>query len=260
MLFLILGFSLGAIMIWMYRVFFQTTPRHAFPLRQTIDPSDIDGVEQRFNTHCPKRGRRMLERLGTMPAILIQDRARWYVCTGKGLTVRPVSETHPRAIVVEFTLAGRPRIASNTIKPVVNEKSGEGEAGNNPSLLQLQSSSSSSPSSDNRLPLSPSLPQQEPNKNTGIGSNNAPLNLQQLSANSISMKSIADMTQIRFFPTLTEAAAAARVGPNENGVVEYIVGGSQQHPVYYVVPVLQSGSSESLQFDSENTQQIWVRR
>lgn len=88
--------------------------------------------------------------------------------------------------------------------------------------------------------------------------------LRTLSGNAIDLAKVPEPQRIRAFGTLREAARAARVGPNDRGEVDHIVGGSLAHPVYYVVPARvgpdhAAQGAAALVAGSGFDQQVWVR-
>jgi hypothetical protein len=64
------------------------------PLRRTVDPNSITGIEQRYRTRNPDIGRRLLASLGTTPAVLVPLEASWYILVGSDLTVSRRRDHH----------------------------------------------------------------------------------------------------------------------------------------------------------------------
>lgn len=85
--------------------------------------------------------------------------------------------------------------------------------------------------------------------------------LRELDGDAVSLTAIDDPTKIRKFPTLASAVEAARVGPAiEDGMVDYIVGGSSVHPVFYVVPIKTTGGVSPVVRRGGSTQQrVWIK-
>lgn len=224
----------------------------------TVHRPRISGVEHRFKAHDPERGRRMLERLGSMPGILLQERAMWVVWTGRNLSVCPVPDTDPQAVSVEFTFAGRPQIVEFVMgredkeeEKVIAKKVSQSENVPLPPITTSVSASPSHPPGPKSARSTTATPQ--PHQ----------LNLRELPGNTVTLKTITDPSHIRFFQTLSEAAAFARVGPDANGNIDHIVGGSAMHPVFYVVPVgpsLGPKNEEVVGNVTGGSHRVWVRQ
>ena len=186
--------------------------RPALPHRRHIDAGRVTGVERRFRTNDPEAGRRLLRRLGSMPAVLVPRDAAWHVWCGRNLTVVPVDAKAPHATLAEFTGEGRPRIAV--------QRAAWGNSPDDAGLEELVPPPA-------QIPLAAVVPH---------------------------------ASRIQAFDRLSEAAAAARVGVDADGLVDHIVGGSRLYPVYHVVPLRGRLSPSASVPDPDSSLRVWVRR
>ena len=198
------------------------------PLRRTVDLAGTRGVRRRWRVSDPEAGRRLLVRLGDAPAALVPGPTGWVVWSGPQLTLTPVGEEHPAAVLVEFTVAGRPFLRAADAKA-------------DPDAADADGAGAGAAAADAALPPLRTLP-----------------------GNAIDLARVPEPGRIRAFGTLAAAARAARVGPDARGEVDHIVGGSAAHPVYYVVPARVGADAgpqgaAAVVAGSGFDQQVWVR-
>ena len=185
-------------------------------LSRMVDGGAITGVEREWRYRCVRRARRRLLALGNRPAVLVQRGAFWYVLSGRELTVVPATAgggACADAVVVEFTTRSQPVVAVAGLRPPAVAEAPRPVAGPDPG-----------PAPAVEWP---------PNAREIRGRSGAVL-----------LASIDTRQPIRSFPTLEQALSVARPSTEEGGdTIDYIVGGSQSHPMYYVVTVVRGAGT-----------------
>lgn len=205
------GFAVSILVLWFYFILRRPSHQH-LPLRQSIDADTIQGVEHRFRTLDPAKGRNMLQRLGSTPAILIPDQSAWIVCTGQRLAVRPIPSTEPGAVFAEFTLAGRPRTLpyQKQLAPTPPEK--DASVVTQPTAVDINSNlTMPTPRPVDRPIASAPPPLLTPTV--------VPSDLREIAGgNAVALGGIADVARIRFFLTLSAKVVYPIVENGGNGM------------------------------------------